>query len=254
MHRSAKKKARMNTITKSRLLLGFISLTIWSCSAQTAESQVHANEVVIVGAMKNVMRLGQLEGTISLDTIPERTHLYGLGPMEFLKGELMIVDGHSYRSQVVNDTVMQVEASFAEKAPFFVYANVASWSSQPLPRTVRTTAELEIYLNKITRDAPRPFAFRLVGKVKTASIHIVNLPDGSKVSSPEEAHRGQKNYPLTNETVEIVGFFSTEHQAIFTHHDSFVHMHLINESRTKMGHVDDLIFSPSTMTLLLPKE
>lgn len=67
-----------------------------------------------------------------------------------------------------------------------------------------------------------------MGTVASAVIHIQNLPLGTKVSSPEEAHQGQRNYLIEEESVEVVGFFSTKHQGVFTHHNSFVHMHLIN--------------------------
>ena len=96
--------------------------------------------------------------------------------------------------------------------------------------------------------------FKLGGIVEEATIHIVNLPKGSKVSSPTEAHEGMTNYHLTNEKSEIIGFFSTEHKTIFTHHDTYLHIHLITLDRQKMGHLDDLLFKKRTMTLYLPKE
>ncbi len=96
--------------------------------------------------------------------------------------------------------------------------------------------------------------FKLAGIVEQASIHIVNLPKGSEVRSPDEAHKGQKNYELKNEQSEIIGFFSTEHQAIFTHHDTFLHLHLITTDRTKMGHLDKVLFKKGTMKLYLPTE
>ena len=94
--------------------------------------------------------------------------------------------------------------------------------------------------------------FRLTGTVETAKIHIVNLPKGSKVSSPDEAHKGQTDFPLTDEQAEIVGFFSTEHKAIFTHHDTYLHMHLITTDRQKMGHLDELLLKKGTVKLYLP--
>jgi acetolactate decarboxylase len=42
--------------------------------------------------------------------------------------------------------------------------------------------------------------------------------------------------------VEIIGFFSTEHKGVFTHHDSFLHMHLITKDKEKMGHLDAATF------------
>ena len=53
-------------------------------------SMVYAQDVHIVGAMKNVMRKGELFATIDLDSLSNKTHLYGMGPVEYLTGELSI--------------------------------------------------------------------------------------------------------------------------------------------------------------------
>jgi acetolactate decarboxylase len=232
-------------------LLGLTILTLTNC---TTKAQQTTNSVKIVGEMKNVMWKGQLYGNINLDTIANKTNLYGLGPVEYLSGEILIIDGKSYKSTVVSDTTMKVEETYVIKAPFFGYANIAKWTEQTLPDSLQTIQQLEQYLDKITKSSPRPFMFKLSGIVEQATIHIVNLPKGSKVSSPDEAHKGQKNYELKNEQSEIIGFFSTEHKAIFTHHDTYLHMHLITADRKKMGHLDEVLFKKGTIKLYLPTE
>lgn len=210
--------------------------------------------VKVVGAMRNVMWKGQLYGTINLDTIHSKENLYGLGPVEYLSGELLIVDGKSYKSTVLNDTVMRVEETYKAKAPFFVYANIESWTEQSLPDSIQYIEQLESFLDLITKTSKRPFAFKLIGYVESAKIHIVNLPKGSKVSSPEDAHRGLKEFNLSNVPCEIIGFFSTEHKAIFTHHDTFLHMHIITADKMQMGHLEKVTFMKGIMKLYLPKD
>ncbi|MFA7688283.1 MAG: acetolactate decarboxylase [Aequorivita sp.] len=232
-------------------LLGLTILTLTSC---TTKAQQTTHEVKIVSEMKNVMWKGQLYGNIHLDTIANKTNLYGLGPVEYLAGEILIIDGNSYKSTVTSDSTMKVEETYDIKAPFFGYANISKWTEQSLPDSIQTIQQLETYLDKVTKNSLRPFMFKLTGVVDQATIHIVNLPKGSKVSSPDEAHKGQKNYELQNEQVDIIGFFSTEHKAIFTHHDTFLHMHLISTDRQKMGHLDEVLFKKGTMKLYLPTE
>ncbi|MBL0335613.1 MAG: acetolactate decarboxylase [Chitinophagaceae bacterium] len=72
--------------------------------------------------MMNVMRKGELSGTINLDTISNKEHLYGVGPVEYLRGELLIIDGKSYQSTVAADGSIRMEETFKVRAPFFVYA------------------------------------------------------------------------------------------------------------------------------------
>jgi len=194
---------------------------------------------------------GQLFSKISIDTIKNKSGLYGLGPESYLSGEILITNGRTFVSRVLSDSSMIVEERIKAQAPFFVYANVNSWDSVQLPKNVKSIKDLEIFIDSITMRQKRPFAFKLNGTILSGTIHVQNLPQNTKVSSPEEAHQGQVNYPLENESAEIIGFFSTAHKGVFTHHDSFLHMHLITKDLKKMGHLDEVTFN--NMTLFLPK-
>lgn len=241
----------MTKVNFKTILLG---LTIMILTRFSSNAQQTTNDVTIVGEMKNVMWKGQLYGNIKLDTIANKSNLYGLGPVEYLAGEILIIDGKAYKSTVVTDSTLKVEETFDIKAPFFGYTNIAKWKEQTLPDIIQTTQQLEQFIDNETKNAKRPFMFKLTGTVEQATIHIVNLPKGSKVSSPHEAHKGQKIYTLNNEQSEIIGFFSTEHKTIFTHHDTFLHMHLMTIDRQKMGHLDEVLLKKGTMKLYLPIE
>ena len=227
--------------------LSIVALAGCFQSTHTPKHTVH-----IIGQMKNVMWKGELFGNIALDTIANKTSLYGMGPVEYLTGEIMIYDGKTYKSSVLTDSTMKVEETDKIKAPFFAYSTIPEWKKTQLPDSIQTIGQLEMHLDRISKSSARPFMFKLNGSIETARIHIVNLPKGTRVSSPKEAHMGQVNYELKNELADIVGFFSTEHKTIFTHHDSFLHMHLITVNRSKMGHLDDVLFRKGTMKLYLP--
>lgn len=230
--------------------MGFATLLLVCCISKAQTS----SKVKIVGEMKNVMWQGQLYGNINLDTIANKEHLYGLGPVEYLSGELMIFDGIAYKASVLTPTKMKVEETYNSKAPFFAYVNIEKWKEQSFPDSIQTISQLEIYLDKITKTTIRPFMFKLNGTVETAKIHVVNLPKGSKVSSPDEAHKGKTFFELENQQVDILGFFSTEHKAIFTHHDTYLHMHLLTIDKSKMGHLDEMKLKKGTIKLYLPTE
>ncbi len=231
------------------LLILCCSLFILQCKNK---KESLTSNVTCVSAMKNVMWKGELEGKIALDTIKNKEGLYGLGPAAYLKGELLINNGKSYLSTVVSDTTMQVKETFQVKAPFFVYGTVTNWEESSLPKSITNISKLEHLLQEKAKQLPNPFIFKLKGKVKSASIHIQNLPKGSIVRSPKEAHAGQTNYHLNEEWVEIIGFYSNQHKGVFTHHDTNIHMHLITTNATKMGHLDAVNFSDS-ITLFVPK-
>ena len=245
----------LNTLdTVYRKLATTLVLVIMILSAHAQPGNNSPGTLHISGAMRNVMWKGKLAGTIALDTITDKTHLYGLGPVEFLTGEILILDGRTYVSKVASPGTMKLEETFAVKAPFFVYANVAEWNETYLPDSIRDLRQFETYLIQITKSKKEPFAFKLTGVTEKATLHIVNLPPGTKVSSPDDAHKGKVNYELVNEEAEIIGFFSTQHQSVFTHHDTYLHMHLITADRSKMGHVDEALLKKGTAKLYLPVE
>ena len=220
-----------------------------ACAAPSTEEESYS-DIQIVSAMRNVMWRGELGAKIYLDTLSDKHGLYGVGPVEGLRGELLINDGVAYISRVAPDSSILMEESYEVGAPFFVYANVNEWAEQPLPDSIATIAQLETYLDKNTRTAKRPYVFKLRGRVNRADYHVQNLPPGTRVSNPQEAHSGQVKYSLRDEVVEIVGFFSTEHQTVFTHHDTYLHMHLITQDTTRMGHLDAVDLG--AMRLFLP--
>ncbi|GMN10183.1 hypothetical protein MTsPCn9_14020 [Croceitalea sp. MTPC9] len=239
-----------------QLALGLLTIGLISCNSTANEKKTNKMEtypdIKIVGAMKNVMWKGELGSSIDLDTISDKNGLYGLGPVSYLMGELLIKNGKSYLSKVTSDSTMTVEKTIETSAPFLVYGNVTKWNEIDLPSDLKTIQDLEKFIDEKTSEFKRPFAFKLIGQVSSAIIHIQNLPQGTKVSSPDEAHLGQINYNIQNEDAEIIGFFSTEHKGVFTHHDSFLHMHLITKDESKMGHLDELEIGE--MKLYLPKK
>jgi acetolactate decarboxylase len=208
--------------------------------------------IKIVGEMRNVMHNGQLQGIVNLDTIANKQHSFGLGPIEYLTGEILLLDGKCYKSTVVSKDSIKVEETNNVKAPFFGYSIINSWKETPISDTVLNFQQLENYLNTTTKNIPRPYFFKITATVNDASFHIVNLPKGTKVTSPEEAHKGLTNYSITNQDVELLGFFSTKHKAIFTHHDTFLHVHLITTDKKKMGHLENIQFKKATVKMYLP--
>lgn len=205
---------------------------------------------VIVGEMRNVMWKGELARVIKLDTLT-KNNLYGLGPIDYLTGEIMVLDGVAYSSVVIDSNGMLVQAKEELNAPFFAYSTISEWSEVEVPVFVKDLPSLEQFLNQHFLAMDVPFFFKLEGVFENAEIHIVNLPTGTKVKSPQDAHQGQVNYNLAGDSATLLGFFSRKHKAIFTHHDTFLHIHLITADRNKMGHLEHIDFNPNQMKLFV---
>ena len=195
---------------------------------------------------------GQLGPSIALDSLRDRPGLCAVGPLTGLQGEITCLHGSCFVSRVSASGDMIVEHTFDAAAPFLVYAQVTAWDTVTLPTIYRGIAGLQAFVDSLTQDAERPFALQLSGRVASARIHIQNHPDGATISSPTEAHAGQVKYHLLDEEVDVVGFFSTEHQGVFTHHDTYLHLHLITRDRRSMGHLEGVEWGD--IQVYLPKE
>ena len=180
---------------RNTIALLLISIVLIGCKSASEETK-SLEDVVVVGAMKNVMWKGELGGSLSLDSLSGTKGLYGLGPLSYLKGELLLKNGQVFVSRVTSDTTMTVEMDSQVSAPFFVYGKVKEWKEVSLPSEIKQIGDLEDYIDQQSVDSKRPFAFKLEGKVSSAQIHIQNLPEGTAVSSPAEAHQGQVSYKL----------------------------------------------------------
>lgn len=226
-------------------IMTILALASYALSAQETPNP----KLVVTGAMRETMWNGQLSGLIDLDSLKWNRELFGLGPVEYLQGEIMLLGEVSHVSRIAPGGSTLLDNRFDVKAPFFVHACVDEWRPFRLPKSVMNLEHLEAFLDSETKTHPRPFAFQLKGRIRNAVIHIMNVPSGTKVNEPADAHRHQVDYELENEAVRILGFFSTQHQRIFTHHDTFLHLHLITSDSRIMGHMDALEFMGDEMEL-----
>jgi acetolactate decarboxylase len=228
------------------VLVSFFALFI-SCNRPQKSSSVE-----VVGQMRDVMWKGDLTGKISTDSL-NHPNAYGLGPIEYLKGEVLLIEGQTFISKVIDSIAHQVTRVNSIKAPFFVYSkqsDLNSISVAPSELSLQSTEEL---IDSLYLDYDKPLLVRIDGVFQDLTIHSVDLPEGNSVSSPEEAHKGLTKYHYQSLSGSIVGFFSRKHKAIFTHHDSYFHAHFISDDRSVMGHVDSVFFNSEKTTFKVSK-
>lgn len=206
----------------------------------------------IVGAMHNVMWKGERFARIDFDTLQQRAHLYALGPLEDLRGEFVIIDGHAYSARVQHQGI-QIDSSFSIRAPFAGYAYIPKWKPAEWPDSVRTLPQIDTYFDQHIRSDSEPFFFRLRAIVDSATYHVMALPAGSDPKTPDEVHdQGRVYFQTTNQNVEILGFYSTQHQGIFTHHSTHSHLHLLSLDRKHLGHLDHVVLQTGSVELFIP--
>src|SRR5262249_14691893 len=133
-----------------------------------------------VGAQRNVLT-GDVSGRIALSALSELEHLYAVGPLEGLKGEVSIFDSVPLVSRVV-DGGIRTDVGFDGKACFLVYAQVGAWREIDMPLPITDEAKLQdLVLNSALRmavDVSRPFPFMIRATPDGALFHVVDKPDG----------------------------------------------------------------------------
>jgi acetolactate decarboxylase len=197
-----------------------------------------------IGELRQIMHQGKFEARVSLDTLA-KTNVYGLGAMDTLAGEILILDGKVFQSFVKNDSLI-VSTDAKTKATLLVYSEVSAWDTL----TIVNTSDIESELSKVT-DLSKPFPFILIGK-PSLDYHVINFDakNGDFNKHKEGAFIGSINH----EDLTVLGFYSTGAKGIYTHHDSNMHMHFMNKEQTIMGHIDVLDIRGKDLKLLLPKE
>lgn len=216
-------------------------------------SVVNIPEVKVSGAMKNVMMKGDFSAHADIDTL-NKAHLYGLGPVAGLNGELVVFDGKVFSTSKEDDKLVNQQDKVS-KAAFLVYSNVQRWKQITINTMVNSYAELEKLIETIARsneyDTEIPFAFKIETTPEKISFHVIDWKEGTKHTMENHkqfAYSGE----FSRTTITMLGFYSTHHQSIFTHHTTYMHVHLLDDKTKTVGHLDDLVIK-GIVTLYFPE-
>jgi acetolactate decarboxylase len=198
-------------------------------------------EVKTAGEMKNIMQKGDLSAHIALDTLLTTTHIYGLGPAEGIKGELMILDSKAYWCKVENG-ITKTSFDNSSKAAMLVYCRVPDWKSIAITGSIKDYASLEKTIEKLavahgqTLDKPFPFIIR--GDISVASWHVIDWREGA-THTFDNHKQFAVNGSTMNESVTLLGFYSNKHHGIFTHHSTNMHVHIMDGKSSVVGHLEE---------------
>ncbi|MFP2994335.1 acetolactate decarboxylase [Spongiivirga sp. MCCC 1A20706] len=235
-----------------KYILGISLLLFASCKEVQHPSYQKATHS---GALRTIMS-GDLSATASLDTLAAKDHLYALGAVSQLKGEIQIFDGVPFISNV-NKNNIAIDPTFSRKAALLVYAVVPSWKEIKIPATINTQEALEAFIidkaASLKIDTSAPFPFLIEGNASSLSWHIIDWPEGDTEHTHQKHKESGLNGDLTDTEVSVLGFYSDKHKGVFTHHSTNFHMHFKTKDGQLAGHLDG--FTPgSKMRLKLPKQ
>ena len=224
----------------------FFLLSFVACST-------HLISVEHAGELYQIMHEDNIGAKIALSDVVSEKNIYGLGAVEGLEGEILILDSELFLSQEV-DGAVEISNDVEKNATLLVYSQVKKWKKRPLD-LAQTQQSIEDSIAQLAQaeglSLEEPFVFQLRGVPKSLEWHVINWEKGMEHS--HEAHIRSGAYGVLKDSpVVILGFHSTKHTAIWTHHSSNVHMHVLSENQEIAGHVDELQFDSMELWLAVP--
>ena len=230
---------------KILLVLVLVIGSTFACKKGNREKP--SDNIVMQGHVDSIME-GKFNTFYELDSLASMNHVYALGAMDSLKGEIQIFDDEAFHSIADGDSIV-VGSTNISRASLLVYAEVNDWVTYNLPVSVANMEALVGYLQYDEQfeelRGDDPFVFLLEGQAEQLDWHVV-------VKSIPETRHGSVQGTLEEVDVEIFGIYSKEHEGTITHSGIPVHMHFKTADGMLAGHVDHLELGPE-MTLRLPK-
>jgi acetolactate decarboxylase len=177
-------------------------------------------------------------------------HLYGLGPLEGLRGEVSIFGSVPSIARIEREMVVTA-ASWRARACFLVWAQVPAWFERSFERSKEAVSagldcierEVVALAREAGLDPERPLPFRVRATAVEATFHVLDKRDGL-AHSPERHEQAKVRRTLEHAPVELVGFYSRHHRGIFTPGESSVHVHLQTEDGRISGHLETIQLAP----------
>lgn len=232
----------------------FVAIAAASCAAALLAAACRPTPVDVVvthaGVLHEVMTQG---ATGAAARVAPGDDVYGLGALAGLAGEVTVVDGVVWTSRPGPDGAPVTTSGDTVDACLYVDARVPRWTRVPVAQEIRGAA-LDEGVRRLAADAgvdtTRPFPFLIEGRVRALAWHVI---DGARVepgAAGHDAHLAASQRGVLDDVdATIVGFHSTAHRGVFTHHDRDTHMHVVAPGLS--AHVDDVLV-PRGAVLALP--
>lgn len=206
------------------LILTITSLVV-SC-AIIKKDLVEEKKLRFTSGLKHTVRLGKGDANYIMSKEDTQKSIYMVGPREEFSGEITVIDGKVYDTRGEDDNINTYHG--LTSLVFNVYTKCKEFKGTKIKK-VESFSQLEGYLSGVS-STPKVFKFEaFVQKLKA---HVVNGLD------PETNRPAKKHFNIEKKNIVGLGFFSKNHRRIFTHHDSDVHIHILDQNKNTF-HLDD---------------
>jgi hypothetical protein len=234
-------------------LIGIATSLLVACAGRAAH--VRAPDVQVWGALHAIMAEGRVGATVRLADVAG-PHVYAIGALSELRGEILIIDDRKLASYAAGGHVRLDEDARAESATLLVAARVPSWIRVPIREDI-PAAELDERIARMAAaagmDPGKPFPFQIEGRFRDVAWHVQggeHLP--AAASHDERMAAALRGTSATADGVAL-GFYSTAHAGVFTHMGRRTHVHALLPALGIAGHCDEIGIAAGSVLLLPAK-
>lgn len=215
-----------------------------------------APDIRVWGTLRAMFHEGRTGAAVSLATLLPDPHLFALGALAELAGEVTILAGSAHLAFPDGDGARaEVETRSERAAALLVAARVPAW------RSVRTEhaiafADLDAAIARLAAEAGLPadarVPFLLEGEFTDLRWHVI---DGRRLAgganSPQDHLAASVRLHRTHARGTLLGFYSPFDQGVFTQRSARTHIHCVLADPPATGHVDHVVV-PAGTTVRFP--
>ncbi|MBK9730614.1 MAG: hypothetical protein IPO83_04895 [Chitinophagaceae bacterium] len=212
--------------------------------------------VTRVGELEKLIRDGDLTTHAKLKELTAQPNLYAIGNTTNNEGFITVINGKCYASSVDTARQLMIDSSCNSEATLLLYSNVTKWKQFEIPADIVTLKQLEQFISnmaaKYNVSKTAAFCFRLNGTAAAINWHVVKWRANMKEITYKKMHTLGLTGSLTNEPVEVIGFYSKESKEIFVHQETVLNMHFVNHDHSIAARIEDIKLD-GRMKLYLPE-
>lgn len=189
---------------------------------------------------------GQTEAKVSLQEVPARPGVVGVGSLSDLRGEIAIVRGVTWLSYPALGNRMSVESNppKPEAAGFLALAEVNRWQTETLETAVpfdQLAGVIEARARRAGIDANVPFPLLIEGTFTAIELNVVNGPAlGSDKPTKDRLRDTAVKVKLPRADGSLVGFFAASGGERLIHRGQRFHLHIVLPVAQQVGHLDSV--------------
>ncbi len=157
--------------------VALVALVMTAVTGCQGTPQAPPSELLRYGGMHETIGRQQHQGRVALAEVLDRPHVYGVGAVEGLRGEITIVDSAAVVAGVARDGSVEPRSPAGVQATLLVGGSVPEWTDVAVAAAVAPD-DLDAWVASTAEvaglDPGAPFLFVVEGTVTDVRLHVIN--------------------------------------------------------------------------------